>query len=234
MLGKALAEAYRLPEDLLLNTYALTRRAGVLPTRLTHDGSSNAEHLSYRELADSKAKYRHKGVILLVRDPRDTVVSCYFQATRRLSRASRFDGSLSDFIRDERYGIEKILTFYNTWYANLDVPRDCLVVHYEEIHADPRKVLLETLAFVGAQDVDDQIVQDAVEYSAFEKMKELEKAHRWTSDVMRPGTDVDEESFKVRRGVVGGYRDYLTDEDMQYVGRAFEEHGWEFAREDDS
>lgn len=227
MLGKALTETYRLSEDLLLDTYMLTRRAGVLPTRLTHDGSSIVKGRSFRALSDGKNRYRNKNVILLVRDPQDTVVSCYFQATRRVKR---FDGTLSDFIRDERYGIEKILTFYNAWQANLDVPRDCLILHYEDMHADPHKVLAETLAFVGAHNVADHVVSSAVEYSAFSKMKAMEKANRWTSDALRPGSGVDEESFKVRRGVVGGYRDYLSDEDVQYVERAFEEHGWAFGR----
>jgi hypothetical protein len=231
MLGKALTETYELPEDLLLSTYLLTRRAGVLSTRLTHDGSSIVEGRSYRELSNSKRRYQRKKVILLVRDPRDVVISCYFQATRRVRR---FDGTLSDFIRDDRYGIVKILAFYNTWYANRDVPRECLLLHYEDIHADPAKVLTETLTFVGANNVDDQVVRKAVEYSVFSKMKEMEKGKRWTSDVMQPGNGVDADSFKVRRGVVGGYLDYLNEDDVQYVDRAFEEHGWAFGREDDS
>lgn len=230
MLGRALTEAYQLPEDLLLDTYLLTRKAGVHATRLTHDGSSIIEGRSYRELSSDKRKYRHKSVILLVRDARDTVVSCFFQATKRVGR---FDGTLSEFIRDERYGIEKILTFYNTWHKNLDVPRDCLVLHYEDVHQNPNKVLAETLAFVGAHDVEDEIIRSAVEYSTFDRMKDLEKTARWTSDIMRPGSGIDEEGLKVRRGVVGGYRDYLSEEDMQYVERAYEQHGWAFGREVD-
>lgn len=81
--GQGAHETYGLSEDLLLDTYVLTRRAGVLRTRLTHDGSSIVERRSFRKLSNSN-RYRNKKVVLLVRDVRDILVSCYFQATRRV------------------------------------------------------------------------------------------------------------------------------------------------------
>jgi hypothetical protein len=214
MLGKALCEAYKLPEDLLLDTYFLTRSAGILTTRLIHDGSSTDEDRHYRRLSQNKRKYRHKKVILLVRDVKDTLVSCYFQATRRVRKVRRYAGSISDFIRDERYGARKILSFYAAWFAKRHIPRGFLLVRYEDMHRDPHKILAQVLAFVGACRVEEQVVASAVEYSKFSRMKEMERSNRWDDDILRPGDEKDEESFKVRRGVVGGYREYLSEKDI--------------------
>lgn len=230
MLGKAISEMYNLPEDVLLDTYAITRRAALLPTRLTHDGASIVAGKTSGELSISKRAYRNKKVILLVRNVKDILVSNYFQATKR---RRRYTGTISDFIRDERYGARKVVTFYNGWLMECHVPRDFLLLRYEDMHEDPHRVLAEALEFVGMTEVDEHVLRNAVEYSAFSRMKEMEKSSRWDSDAMRPRSDVDAESFKVRRGIVGGHRDYLSEEDEKYVDQVIEELGWAFGREKD-
>ena len=45
---------------------------------------------------------------------------------------------------------------------------------------------------------------------------------------MRPGTDSDEDSFKVRRGIVGGYTRYMSPDDIQYVNAVIQEFGSPF------
>jgi hypothetical protein len=48
----------------------------------------------------------------LIRDPQDTVVSFYFQATRR-SRV--YSGAFRNFLQDPRFGIERIIRFNLLW-----------------------------------------------------------------------------------------------------------------------
>ena len=43
LIGRALCERYGLPESQILDTFALTRAAGILPTVFSHDGTSNTE-----------------------------------------------------------------------------------------------------------------------------------------------------------------------------------------------
>jgi Sulfotransferase domain len=57
-------------------------------------------------LETDKSRYRGTKVLYLIRDPRDVVVSCFFQATRR---KKLFRGTLSEFIRSDNYGIRKIV-----------------------------------------------------------------------------------------------------------------------------
>jgi hypothetical protein len=114
LIGRALCQRYRLHEAQILDTFALTRAAGLLPTVFTHDGTSNTEGRHLDRLDREKRAYRDKQVVLLCRDPRDTVISCFFEATRR---KNVFEGTLSEFLRDPHYGVEKIVRFYESKVA---------------------------------------------------------------------------------------------------------------------
>jgi hypothetical protein len=48
-------------------------------------------------------------------------------------------------------------------------------------------------------------------------MQKLEAAGAFDSNILHPGDVRDPESFKVRRGKVGGYREYLSFEDQKYA-----------------
>jgi hypothetical protein len=228
MLGKAISDRYGLPEDQLLDTYQLTRRAGVKRTRFTHDNGGIIAGARYDELSPSKRQYRDKDVVLLVRDVKDTLVSCYFHSQKRLKR---FEGTISDFIRDDRYGARKIVTFLELWAANQSTPRSFQVIRYEDMHRDPRSVLAAALAVLGVDGVDEALSRSAVEYASFPRMREMERKRVFTSDIMQPGDDGDDESFKVRRGVVHGYVDYLSDEDIRFVDGVIAEMGDPFGSE---
>jgi len=54
-------------------------------------------------------------------------------------------------------------------------------------------------------------------------MQKLEAAGAFDSKILHPGDVRDPESFKVRRGKVGGYREYLSVEDQQYAANALAE-----------
>ena len=65
--------------------------------------------------------------------------------------------------------------------------------------------------------------QEALEFSRFENMQKLEAAGAFDSNILHPGDVRDPESFKVRRGKVGGYREYLSAEDQQFAAAAMKE-----------
>jgi hypothetical protein len=162
----------------------------------------------------SKAEYAGKKVILLLRDPRDVMVSCYFQATKRIGV---YDGPISEFVRDERFGIRRCVDFYSTWSQNLHIPRECMCVRYEDMHANPQRVLKSVLNFIGVKDVSAKLLDSAVEFGKFENMKKIEASGQFKSHALTPGDAKDNESFKVRRGKVGGYTDYLSPENCAYL-----------------
>ena len=208
------------PEALAFDSFAVSKAAGALPTRYTHDDTPNTDALAYTKLERDKSRYRGKKVIFLCRDPRDVAVSCYFQATRR---HRVFDGSISDFIRSEKFGIRKILTFYNIWHASRDIPAEFMLIHYEDLHRDPHTHLKRVIEMMGIDEVDHEALDRAIEFSRFENMRKQEETNYYGTKQMRPKDVNDAESFKVRKGKVGGYSEYLLSSDCDYADRQIKE-----------
>lgn len=227
LVGKALVERYALPPERVLDTDVLTGMAGLPRAGFYHDGSAMIDGLTYRELDAGKASYRGKRVLLLGRDVRDTLVSAYFQATRRVGT---FGGPIGAFVRDDRYGVEKVLAFYRQWESARGVPDAFAFLRYEAMHAQPAASLRAVLAFLGAQDVSDAIVDAAVAFGSFDNLRQAESEDRFRSHMLRTGSSADPESFKVRKGKVGGYRDYLAPEDIAYIDACEAARGCEFTR----
>jgi hypothetical protein len=63
------------------------------------------------------------------------------------------------------------------------------------------------------------MIQNAVDASSFERMKKMEHNNEHDRSWLKAGDVQDEESFKVRRGKIGGYIDYLEDDEIAIVNR---------------
>lgn len=212
LLGKYLADHVGASNEEIVDLDRLLDRLGLPPIELNHD-LSGARELRSKLKAD-KAAFRNRDVVLLTRGVPDTVVSSYFQATRR---RDVFDGTLTEFTRSDEFGTRKVITFLEQWYAARDTPAAFLRVSYESLQEDPVVGLTAVLGFLGVDDVDPAGVDAAVEYARFENMQRLERNGALRSNWMRPRDPKDPESFKVRRGTVGGYRDYLSPTDIEFV-----------------
>ena len=73
---------------------------------------------------------------------------------------------------------------------------------------------------LGETDVVERALNHALEFSTFGNMKKLESAGAFDSKILRAGDTSDPESFKVRRGKVGGFADYLSPTDQEYAAVA--------------
>jgi hypothetical protein len=205
LLGRALQQHYGLPPD--ANLLELGRLAELDPrvpdVLVTHD--DQAQWKTPAEVERDKGAYARRRVVLLVRDPRDVIVSLYYQ---KRFRRDAYAGSLADYLDGPDF--EALLAFCDAWAAQLDVPAAVLVVRYEDLHADPPAQLRRVLDFLGVRDVRDAVVEDAVEYASFDNMRRLEETDAFGSDKLRPAHAGRPESYKTRRGRVGGFRDELT------------------------
>lgn len=187
--------------------------AGAPRVRVSHDGDPHWK--TPRGLDRRKRRYRGKRVVLLVRDPRDVVVSMYFERSRR-ERA--YSGSLSEFLCERRGSLDTILGYYNAWARCREVPSELLVVRYEDLRRDTESEVQRVLRFLGLA-VSDANVSEAVGFASFERMREMENAGSLESGRLRPRDPNDPESFKTRRGKVGGFVDYLSPEEIADVER---------------
>lgn len=162
---------------------------------------------------------RRARILLLARDPRDTFVSLYLQMTRRdPGTRDRFaQKSISQMLRDRRFGIGRIVATMNHWLAEFSGRPGFSLLRYESLRLDPAEHFRDILALLTKSDIDMSIFQAAIEFSDFSNMQKLEAAGAFDSKILRARDVADPESFKVRRGKVGGYKDYLSSKDLQYA-----------------
>jgi hypothetical protein len=161
-------------------------------------------------------------IILLARDPRDCFVSLYLQLTRRDPNApvNLKQKTVSEMLRDEKFGMRAIVTAMNNWLNEFSQRDNFTLVRYEALRASPGEYFRDLLAVLGESSPDANIFQEALEFSRFENMQKLEAAGAFDSNILHPGDVRDPESFKVRRGKVGGYREYLSAGDQQFAAAA--------------
>jgi hypothetical protein len=152
----------------------------------------------------------------MARDPRDLMVSLYFQVTGRFKDFFNYSGDISAFIRDDYFGARNLQKFRDLW-DRLCSERGYLKITYEECHLSMDQVLVRLTSYYGFS-LPEEDIRNAVESSMFDKMKEVEKSGKFSEPWLRPRND----SMKVRKGLVGGYRDHLNENDIAFLNDVFD------------
>lgn len=163
-------------------------------------------------------------VILLARDPRDAFVSLHIQLTRRTRETPEElkQMSASELLRDPAFGIESMVEIMNSWLAEWSGRGGFLLLLYERLRSDPAPGFRQLLQVLGEQPVEEKAFSHALEFSDFGHMRKLESAGAFASKILRAGDARDPESFKVRRGKIGGFEDYLSPNDQLYASAALQ------------
>lgn len=161
-------------------------------------------------------------VILLARDPRDAFCSYYVQLTRRNHPAPESIKKLpiDILLRHPRYGIAVMVTVMNSWMREFGTRGDFGMIRYEDLGGDPRPGFTSLLDLIGETEIDRAAFEQALQFSSFENMHRLEAGDAFRDKVLMPADRRDPESFKVRRGKVGGFREYLSAESQRYAAQA--------------
>jgi hypothetical protein len=242
MLGEYITRHLGLDVQNVIAIKEYTKRLqGVPRIKFAHDERPQWKPASEQVL--DKSVYRDQHIILLARDPRDILVSLFFEKTRRVparrSDRPEFKGTINDFVYHDVGGIDSIITFYNSWYENRDVPRSFRIVRYEDLRNRTRETLTEVLGWLGIEEVNEQVLEEVLELGDINKMRKSEAESARGSHTLRrtdpnagnafqtrafqPADPDDPESFKVRKGKVGGYADYLGEQEIEYLNRKIRE-----------
>jgi len=208
--------------EFTLDPKELFSRGDVPEFVFTHDAWS---FLTARKLSDRitgkplvpPGQARRKRILLLARDPRDVMVSLFFQLSKR---THRYGGELAAMIRDRKVGFARIVDVMNGWMKEWAGRENFKLVRYEDCRRSPEETFRQVLRFIGGSAIDEAALAHAVNFSSFENMKQLETSGKAKNKRLRPGNQDDPESYKVRRGRVGGFKEYLKAEDLQYVENA--------------
>lgn len=223
MLSRTYQQVYHLPEEVLIefDNFHYMNRA-IPRIFFTHDDYM-ADYTGNRE---SKADYAGHKVLLLVRDPRDVAVSKFFQWKHRSKPGKKAlkqysvdpDIGLYDFIMGEQAVLAEVINFMNEWARAMGVLDELLMIRYEDLKADPAEVLSKVVDFLKIP-ADPGVIEEAVAYASYDNMKrmETEQSFRLSGGRLAPGDPDNPDSYKVRRGKVGGYQDYLDDHEIRAV-----------------
>jgi len=181
-----------------------------------------------------KSDYAGSRVVLLVRHPADVAVSQYHQWRHRMKPRKKTindypdhgeDVSMFDFVMGERGGLPRIVGFMNDWAAESGRLPALHVVRYEDLRARPEETLGGILDFLGTPASDAEL-KEAVGFASFDNMRRMEEKRTfWLSGGrMVPKDRSNPDSYKVRRGKVGGFRDYFDDEQNARIEAWVREH----------
>lgn len=153
--------------------------------------------------------FGHSPTVFLLRSPYDVVVSYFFQ---RSKTQSDYYGDLRSFVRDPELGTPALVDYLNAWAPPLS-SNGALTLSYESLRADSRTGFERIVERFGLP-IDDAAIEDALEFASIPNMRRIE-LQRGIVNLDYDQSDPD--ALRVRRGVVGGYMDYLDADDARYV-----------------
>lgn len=208
-----------------MEVFQLSHAAGITRLDVSHDDYPHFKPAN--RLFTDKEAYRGKTVLFLVRDPRDVLVSNYFQFLKRGDRelaGAEFTGELSDFIRSSIGGLEGLVGFYNLWARNREVPAQFEIITYEDLLSDDRAVLERCVRLLGWPEKQPALVEKIVDAGKFRNLRKLEAANAYNDNRLAAADTSDPESFKIRRGKAGGYVDYLSAGDVDWINGYLRDH----------
>ncbi len=228
MIGRAITQNFSIPgdEDTLFISGRKKLHPAVPRIAVIHDDRPMLK--APDELEESKRKYQGKKIIFLIRDPRDVIVSSYFEMKNRANifgnnpyenRKAIFEGTLPEFINRKVGGFDTILRYYNIWAANRHIPQDFLLVRYEDLKENPINELRRVLDFLGLKSVPEEIIAEAVVFASFDNMRKMESNGKFRSGILNPADKADLDTYKTRKGKVKGYVDYLSNSEIADLDR---------------
>ena len=158
-------------------------------------------------------------VILLARDPRDAFVSHYHELTRRTAETAGElkHKSVGEILRDPIHGIDLMVRTMNDWMHEFG---ERTLLRYEDLQTSPNEQFGRVLRVLDENPIEEAHFAHALQFSQFGNMKKMEASKQYDAKLLQPGDVSDPDSYKVRRGKVGGFRDYLQSDDLEYAHTA--------------
>lgn len=164
-------------------------------------------HFPFRMLPEQMKEKKTK-IILLLRNPKDTVVSFYHH--HRGVKLYDYDGKFSDYLKLFMQGNLE----YNSWFnyvlefekAMEQEPERIHLVYYEDLHENGVEEIAKLAKFLGLDVASDkEFIKEIIDKCQIKNMREGKKYDpEYTKRVFRDGF-----SF-YRKGVIGDWKNYFT------------------------
>ena len=143
--------------------------------------------------------------ILLVRDPRDVMVSYYH--FEKGKKQGQFDGSFSAFLHHPKFGLRAWCEHLCSWRDSADV-----IIAYERLKEDDLREFTRMLDAVDIS-LSPSLTKRAAERSRFEEVRKIESE----SGVREKRDHFEEGKRFTRKGETGQWEGYFSADDMDYM-----------------
>ncbi len=151
--------------------------------------------------------------VFMIRNIHATLASAWFQVTERLGVSLNDKDS---FLNGTAHGIMHIISFYNTWIEiEKRVPR-VSYISYDRLKNHTRFEFVKLLKALDLE-IDDSVVESALEMGSFENMKKLAISDEYLSTPLSPADHSKPNSAKVRSGATGSYRNVFSEEQISFI-----------------
>ena len=227
MLSRLYQMHYGLPSRRIVKSDEFYNRNRAMPRFLISNGYYTYESVTQDVLDETGPGVAiGKKVILLARHPCDVAVSWYLQITKRTKAYKRelinstlrqpIDRdkiSMWDFLMHEELGLPGVIEFHNMWERHLAGNDASLIIRYEDLRSYPVETMSKVTEFLDTP-FNKEEIEHAVEFASFDNMRMLEQSGYFRNSSMTLRNKKDPSTLKARRGKVGGFRDYFTDDQV--------------------
>jgi hypothetical protein len=210
MLSRYFHLQYGTPANQLVNGDNFKLRDSQIPSIFYTSGWEFGRRIKVEELLSDKK------VIFLYRDPRDVIVSLFHHMRHRVPAMERIYLLQGNRMPDELTAdaalkpewLPAVVRFMNDWLHRCRKLPQVHTVSYESLRASPEASLGHILTFIG-ESANAEGTSGAVSFGQFENMKALERAGYFATGRLGGGKGDEPNSFKVRRGRIGGYVEHF-------------------------
>lgn len=150
--------------------------------------------------------------VYIYRNPNDIMVS-YYEYFKTLKNYNNI--TFKEFIRSDTTGIPYWCKHINSWH------KKAYFIAYEDMKSNTYETIANLLRHFNLS-FSDENLQQAIDFSSFRNMKEIEKKHG--IDKQNLSRHKNKNINFVRKGVVGGWQDYFDKDDLSYVKDTLENY----------
>lgn len=151
--------------------------------------------------------------IIFVRDVRDMLVSYYFHLKYRRDVSRRTLQKIPAEMSIDDFCLNSLNQTIDDFYVKYDSCYD-LLIRYEDLYKKDIHRLVDYLPInCSVADID-----NCISLNSFDKMKRIETQGQDRGE-LRKANSSHKESFKVRRGKIGGFVDYLSEHTIEKINK---------------
>ena len=179
-----------------------------------------SSHFPFRFLEKQVMEDKVK-IIVVMRNPKDVLVSA-FHFYQMNAAMGHFQGTWNEFFqlfKEKHLWGEDIIDFNIVWWKRRHLD-NVFITSYEDMKRDAAGVVRQVAAFLGKA-LSEEDVARIVEETSFQRMKENPNVNR--QDLADAGIFDFKKSTFVRKGQVGNWKDYFTEEQVKYINDIYKE-----------